>query len=209
MLDVDQPDVHSDVDPTDDHPLDVNQLLEAWSRGDRKAIEQLMPLVVDELRQVAANHMRRERPGHTLQPTALVNEVFLKLAERGGVQWKNRYQFFAVASKMMRHLLVDHAREKNAARRGGGVVRLSLDASLEIAVEQAVDLVALSDSLESLRQLAPRQAEVVEMRYFGGLKNGEIAELLGISTMTVKRDFAMARRFLFYEIREAKTSRET
>lgn len=165
-----------------------------------------MPLVIGELRRVAANHMKHELPGHTLQPTALVNEVFLKLAGRHCVEWKNRYQFFAVASKMMHHLLVDHAREKMAARRGGGVVRLSLDAGLEIADEQSIDLVALGDSLKSLRQLAPRQAEVVEMRYFGGLQNSEIAELLGVSTMTVKRDFAMARRFLFYEIRTAKTS---
>ena len=165
-----------------------------------------MPLVAGELRQVAANHMRRELPGHTLQPTAVVNEVFLKLADRRSVEWKNRYQFFAVASKMMRHLLIDHAREKKAARRGGDVVRVSLDVSLEIAEEQTVDLVALSDSLESLRQVAPRQAEVVEMRYFGGLVNREIAELLGVSTMTIKRDFSMARRFLFYEMRRSSAA---
>lgn len=165
-----------------------------------------MPLVVGELRRVAANHMKHELPGHTLQPTALVNEVFLKLADRRSVEWKNRYQFFAVASKMMHHLLVDHAREKSAARRGGGVVRLSLEAGLEIAEEQSVDLIALDDALESLRQVAPRQAEVVEMRYFGGLGNKEIAELFDVSTMTVKRDFAMARRFLFYEMRRTQPS---
>ena len=186
---------------------EVNQLLEAWSRGDRQAFEELVPLVVGELRRVAANHMKHERTGHTLQPTALVNEVFLKLAGRRTVEWRNRYQFFAVASQMMRRLLVDHAREKKAARRGGGGIRISLDPELEIVHERPLDLVALGDALESLRRLEPRQAEVVEMRYFGGLNNREIAELHGVSTMTIKRAFAMARRFLFYEIRRGEEAR--
>lgn len=180
---------------------DVTQLLDAWSRGEAEAFDRLMPLVVDELRRVASNHMRHEPPGHTLQPTALVNEVFLKLAGRRSVAWKNRHQFFAVASKIMRHLLVDHAREKKAARRGAGIVRISLGPELEIVEEKGLDVIALDDALECLHRLAPRQAEVVEMRYFGGLTNDEIADLLGVSTMTVKRDWAMARRFLFFEIR--------
>ena len=180
---------------------EVTQLLDAWNRGEAGAFDQLMPLVTEELRRVASNHMKHEPPGHTLQPTALVNEVFLKLSGRRSVAWKNRRQFFAVASKIMRHILVDHAREKKAARRGAGVIRISLGPELEIVEEKGLDLIALDDALQGLQRLSPRQAEVVEMRYFGGLTNAEIAELMGVSSMTVKRDWAMARRFLFHEIR--------
>jgi RNA polymerase sigma-70 factor, ECF subfamily len=193
--------------PAPDDPLaqtaeraDVTALLDAWSTGDRQALERLVPLVADDLRRLAGAYLARERPGHTLQPTALVNEAFLRLLGRRQVQIESRVQFFAVLAQAMRRILVDHARHKKAARQGSGAPPLPLEEAWDLPVRRDVDLVALDDALTDLAGFAPRQAEAVQLSYFGGLNFDEIALALEVSPVTVKRDLKAARLWLLKEL---------
>jgi RNA polymerase sigma factor (TIGR02999 family) len=183
-----------------DQSGDVTQLLLDWSAGDESARERLVPLVFDELRRIARRYLNREGREHTLQPTALVHELYLKLVDRRRVQWKNRAQFFGVAAEMMRQVLVDHARARLTKKRGEGVAPRSLDDFWGLAEKEDEDLVALDGALKDLAVLDPRQARVVELRFFAGLDNEEIAEVLGVSTTTVKRDWRTARLWLRRQI---------
>lgn len=180
---------------------EVTALLAEWGRGEQGAVERLMPLVVDELRKLARGHFRRELPGHTLQPTALVNEVFLKLLDQRRVRWENRRQFFAFASLLMRRVLVDHAKGRNAAKRGGGSVHVSIEEVMALPAQASVDLEALDGALDALDLADPRQARIVQMRFFGGLTHEEIADVEGVSPTTVKREWRTAKVFLFDAMR--------
>jgi RNA polymerase sigma factor (TIGR02999 family) len=179
---------------------EVTQLLARWSAGDREALDNLTPLVYNELRRLAKSYLRHERPDHTLQGTALVHEAYLRLIDQRNVAWQNRNQFFALAAELIRRILVDHARAKVAAKRGGNNVKLSLDEALAPADEKDLDLVALDDALEALARVDPQQSRVVELRYFGGLTIEETAGVLGISPATTKRDWTLAKAFLKKEI---------
>jgi len=182
---------------------DVTALLLAWNKGDRDALEHLMPLVYQELHRIAAAHFRRERPEHTLQATALVHEAYLKLVDQRHARWENRSQFFAVAATLMRRVLVDHARAQAADKRGAGATRLSLGDVAEpraIGGEADVDVLALNEALDKLAALDPRQARVVELRFFGGLDLEETASTTETSLTTVKRDWIMARAWLYREL---------
>jgi len=178
----------------------VTDLLVAWSDGDQSALERLMPLVHDELRRMAGRYMRGERPGHTLQATALVNEAYLRLIEIRRVRWQNRTQFFALAARSMRRILVDSARARRSHKRGGGAETILLDEALVISQEPDAALVALDETLEALKTLDPRKAQVVELRYFGGLTVAETAEVLKISPETVMRDWNFAKAWLSREM---------
>lgn len=181
-------------------PKDVSQLLRAWNKGDRAAQDELMPLVYDELRRLARSYLRRERPDHTLQPTALVHEAYLKLVDQKSVNWQNRAHFFGIAALMMRRILVNYAEGRQAAKRGGSARRLSLSAIDRLAGKQELDLIALDDALKSLAEIDPQQSRIVELRYFGGLTIEEIAEVTGISVATVNREWNVARAYLRREI---------
>jgi RNA polymerase sigma-70 factor, ECF subfamily len=181
-------------------PQRLTQLLVAWSDGDQKALDELFPLVYDELRQVARRHMRRERRGHTLRTTALVNDAYLRLVDQRQVRWQNRAHFFAIAAQMMRRILVDHARSKHYEKRGGGAVHVPLEEAAVLAEGKSAEILALDEALRALAELDPRRARVVELRYFGGLSNEEIAEVLKVSTNTVTRDWNMARAWLYNEL---------
>ena len=178
----------------------ITQLLLAWGKGDETALETLMPMVYDELRRVAARHLRRQRPGHTLQTTALVNEAYLRLIDSSQVRWQNRAHFFAVSAQLMRRILVDFARSRQYLKRGGGAQQVSLDEARVVAPERTVDVLALDDALTRLAALNPRQAQVVELRYFGGLSEEESAEALKVSLRTVQRDWNLARLWLYRQI---------
>jgi RNA polymerase sigma factor (TIGR02999 family) len=178
-------------------PEGITQLLVDWSKGDQKALDKLMPLVYSELRRLAGNYLRRERPGHTLQPTALVNEAYLKLIDQRSAKWQNRAQFFGVAAQLMRRILVDHARQHQAAKRGGSdQQRLSITSAERLVKQPEVDLLALNEALEELATLDPQQERIVELRFFGGLSIEETAEVLHIGHATVERDWKMARAWL-------------
>jgi RNA polymerase sigma factor (TIGR02999 family) len=174
---------------------EVTRLLQSWSCGEKEALNELVPLIHRELRGLATACLRRERRDHTLQPTALVHEAYLRLVDQTQVQCQNRAQFFAIAANLMRQILVDHARHHLAAKRGGGN-KASIEEAAEVAQRREVDLVALDEALGKLAQLDPRQSRVVELRFFGGLTEEEIAEVLGVSATTVKRDWRIARAFL-------------
>ncbi len=177
---------------------DITALLKDWSGGDREALERLIPAVYGELKRLAASYLRSERPDHTLQPTALVHEAFLKLQGQRSVIWSNRGHFFGIAARIMRRILVDHARRRGAAKRDGAVLRLTLvDAGSD---DRAPELISLDSALTRLEQLDPQQARVVELRFFGGLTVEETAEASGISTATVKREWRTARAWLRREI---------
>jgi len=178
---------------------DVTRLLAEWSKGDRAALEALMPLVYSELRRVAGSYLKHEKSSHTLSPTALVHEAYLRLVTQK-VPWQSRAHFFSVAAQMMRRILVDHARSHRYAKRGGGAMTLSLDEALATAKEREIDLVALDDALQTLAKLDERQSRMVELRFFGGLSIEETSEVLGVSAPTVKREWASARAWLFREI---------
>ena len=180
---------------------DVTRLLLAWRDGDEDALARLMPVVYDELRCLAASYMRRERPDHTLQATALLNEAYLRLIDQTRVSWQGRAHFFGIAARMMRRILMDHARQHRAVKRGSGGRKLPLEDALEEPMRQDVDLLALDEALTRLERLDPRQSQVVELRFFAGLEVTEVAEVLGISTATVKREWAVARTWLHREIR--------
>ncbi|MGB8510353.1 MAG: sigma-70 family RNA polymerase sigma factor [Pyrinomonadaceae bacterium] len=181
-------------------PEDVTQILQEMSGGDKDAPARLMPLVYDELRRLANHYLRQERPDHTLQPTALVHEAYLKLIDQTRVDWQNRAHFFGVAAQSMRRILVDHARRHQASKRGGPQQKLSLDEAVNHAQTRDVDLVRLDDALHALAALDARQSRVVELRFFGGLTIEETAEALGISPATVKADWSMAKAWLRREI---------
>lgn len=180
---------------------EVTRLLRAWSGGDDDARDRLMPLVYQELRRRAAGQLRRERRGHTLRPTDLVHETYLRLCAQNAA-WQNRDQLFAVASRLMRRILVDHARKRAAGKRGGGL-RLTLDEAVAAAPQQDPDLLDLDAALDELAALDPRQAALVEMRFFGGLDIEQAARALGVSVATANRDWAMARAWLFRRLKEA------
>jgi RNA polymerase sigma-70 factor, ECF subfamily len=175
-------------------------LLLAWNRGDPNALDALLPLMHDELHRLAAHYMKRERIGHTLQATALVNEAYLRLIDVQKVQWQNRAHFFAMAARLMRRILVDAARSRGYQKRGGGVTMVSLEEALVVSSEPGEDLVALDDALTALAAVDPRKSQVVEMRFFGGLSLEETAEALHVSRDTVKRDWKMAKLWLLREL---------
>ena len=179
---------------------DVTELLLAWSRGDRQALDRLVPLVYSELKRRAGAQLARERGSHTLQPTALVHEAFLRLVDQRSAHWNDRAQFFGVAAQVMRRILVDHARARGAAKRGGDAVRISLDDAGDASTSPETDILLLNQALERLARLDERQARVVELRYFGGLTVEEVAAVLEVSQITVKRDWAMARAWLYREL---------
>ncbi len=176
------------------------ELLLAWGRGETAALDQLVPLVQDELRRMARRYMGREHPGHTLQATALVNEVYLRLIDVNQVRGQNRGQFFALAAQVMRRILVDFARARGSAKRGGGAQKVSLDDALIVSSQRSQDLVALDGALEALARVDPRKSQVVELRFFGGLTNEETAEVLRVSPDTVKRDWRLAKLWLLREL---------
>jgi RNA polymerase sigma factor (TIGR02999 family) len=179
---------------------DVTQILEAWSEGDQSAPERLMPLVYQELRRLAGDYLRRERPDHTLQATALVHEAYLKLVDQNRVDWKNRAHFCGVAAQLMRRVLMEHARAHNAEKRGGKLEKLYLDETRELSHERAPDLIELDDALKNFASTFPRESEVVELKFFGGLEAKEIAEVLHVSTKTVLRDWNFAKLWLCREL---------
>jgi RNA polymerase sigma factor (TIGR02999 family) len=176
---------------------DVTQLLLRWREGDRQALEQLMPLVYEELRRLARRYLRHERGDHTLQSTALVHEAYLRMAAGGTPQWKNRAHFFGIAARVMRRILVEHARARAANKRGGGACTLALDESVAVPGRNNFDVIALDAALTELAVLDDQQSRIVEMRFFGGMTIEDTSEALGISPATVKRDWTIARAWLF------------
>jgi RNA polymerase sigma factor (TIGR02999 family) len=181
-------------------PQNVTELLRSWGTGDQQALEALMPLVYNELRRLARRYLVGESAGHTLQSTALVHEAYMRLVDWRNVEWQNRAHFFGLAAQMMRRVLVDRARERQAAKRGSGCVKLSLDHALEMPADDKVDLGALDQALTRLERLDPQQSRIVELRFFGGLSIEETATALGISTATVKRSWSTARTWLRREL---------
>jgi RNA polymerase sigma-70 factor, ECF subfamily len=184
------------------HPAahQITQLLEDWSNGDNSAYDRLIPLVYDELHRLAHHYMSGERRGHTLQTTALVGEAYLRLVGQGGVRWQNRTHFLAIAARLMRRILVDHARTNARQKRGGGAQVFELDEAAIISPARSSDLVALDEALTTLAEIDPRKARVVELRFFGGLNVEETADTLGVSPNTVIRDWGMARAWLHREV---------
>jgi RNA polymerase sigma-70 factor (ECF subfamily) len=178
---------------------EVSSLLRAWSGGDPRALARLTPIVYDELHRLARRYMKRERPGHSLQTTALVNEAYTRLVDYKRMQWQDRAHFFAVSAQLMRRILVEHARRHNL-KRGGGVQHVSLDEATIVGGDGDMDLVALDDAMNALARLDPRKVQVVEMRFFGGLSVEETAEVLKVSSVTVKRDWRAARTWLYREL---------
>jgi RNA polymerase sigma factor (TIGR02999 family) len=181
------------MEPT---PQQVTRLLVAWSGGDEAALEELTPLVYGELRRLAHHYISRERPGHTLQTSALVNEAYVRLVEQKKVDWQCRAHFYGIAARLMRQVLVDYARRRGYAKRGGGARRVSLDEALAVSEERAAEVVALDEALEGLAKLDPRQGQIVELRFFGGLSIEETAEVLGVSPGTVMADWTVAKAWL-------------
>jgi RNA polymerase sigma-70 factor, ECF subfamily len=181
----------------------VSGLLRAWSDGDREALDRLTPIVYDELHRLAQRYMKRERPGHSLQTTALVNEAYMRLVDYKAMQWQNRAHFFAVSAQLMRRILVEHARRRNL-KRGGGVQHVSLEETAIVDGERGTDLVALDDAMATLARLDARKVQVVEMRFFGGLSVEETAAVLKISPVTVMRDWSTAKAWLYRELTGGK-----
>ena len=178
----------------------VTQLLVAWNGGDKQALDKLLPIVYDELRRQAARYLRRERVGHTLQTTALIHEAYLRLVDQKSVRWQNRAQFFGIAAQLMRRILVDHARAKHRAKRGGSDIRVSLTDATSVTKNPDLDLVELDEALNRLAEIDPQQSKIVEMRFFSGLTVEETAVALKISPATVKRDWKVAKAWLHREI---------
>jgi RNA polymerase sigma-70 factor (ECF subfamily) len=176
-------------------PHNVTELLVAWSAGDEQSLKRLTPLVYDELRRLASRHLARER-GESLQPTALVHEAYLRLLDQRSVNWQNRAHFFAIAARLMRRILIDHARRRVAERRGGGAVHVTLDEARQVSLQRPGELLALDEALDELAMVDARKAQVVELRFFGGLSVQETANALGVSQVTVMRDWSTARAWL-------------
>jgi RNA polymerase sigma factor (TIGR02999 family) len=188
------------MDPTATSPQRVTELLAHWSHGDDAALGELTPLVYEELRRLAHYHMGGERPDHTLQTTALVNEAYLRLADQTEPRWQDRAHFFAVAARAMRHILVNYANSYRAQKRGGGALKIELDEAAIVSPEESKKIVDLHEALENLARLDPRKARVVELKYFGGLNYDEMAEVLKISRATVRRDWEFAKIWLYTEL---------
>ena len=186
-------------------PETVTDLLVAWGNGDEQALDRLTPLVYDELRRLAKSYLRRERPDHTLQPTALVNEAYMRLMDLGQLDWQNRAHFIGVAARLMRQILVDHARTRRAAKRGSAGEMLALDSAIAQPDERELDLLAVDEALSKLASLDPEQSRIVELRFFGGLTIEETAEVLGVSPSTAKREWRLARAWLYRKIKAADT----
>ena len=184
-------------------PKEITQLLVAWSDGDQAALDELTPLVYEELHRLAHRYMRGERAGHTLQTTALVNEAYTRLIDWKNVRWQNRAHFFGVSAELMRRILVDFARARGYQKRGGGMRTVTLNDAINVSNEKGVDLIALDEALSVLAQLDPRQSKVVELRFFGGLTNEEAAEVLNVSVATVRRDWSLASAWLRRELSKA------
>lgn len=184
---------------------DVTQLLAAWGKGDKSALDKLLPLVHAELRRIARRQMSQERDGHTLQATALVNEAYLRLAGQQGYEWQNRAHFFAVCAQVMRHVLIDHARAHARDKRGGGAIHVSLDEAAALAGQPAEHFLALDDALHFLESVDPQKGKIVELRYFGGLSIDETAEVLNISPRTVRREWQRSKAWLYRLITEGLT----
>jgi RNA polymerase sigma factor (TIGR02999 family) len=180
----------------------VTQLLNDWQRGDRAALERLTPLIYDELRRIAHRYVQRERHGQTLQTTALVNEAYLRLAGRERSDWQSRAHFFAVTAQVMRHILIDQARRRRYLKHGGELQQVPIEEAELMSAERAAELVALDEALDELKQFDPRKSDVVELRYFGGLSLEEAANALGVSVMTVRRDWRVAKAWLFRRMSE-------
>ena len=182
-------------------PQRITALLDEWSLGNRTAVDELIPLVEKELRRLARSHMRRERPGHTLQTTALVNEAYIRLAEWDGVRWQNRAHFFGLAAEIMRRIMIDHARQRQQLKRGGaGAVRVTLDEGALVVDERGPELLELDEALDELTRKYPRKGRIVELRFYGGLTVEEAAEVLKVDARTVKRDWVFARAWLHNRI---------
>jgi RNA polymerase sigma factor (TIGR02999 family) len=180
----------------------VTQMLRQWSdSGEREALDNLMPIIYDELRRQAARYLKHERQGHTLQTTALVHEAYVRLIDQTGVRWQNRAHFFAISAELMRRILVDHARKRNAAKRGADPVRVTLNDVAAASGQQGLDLIAVDEALNRLAALDEQQARVVELRFFGGLNVEETAAVLGVSDRTVKRDWSVAKAWIRRELR--------
>jgi RNA polymerase sigma factor (TIGR02999 family) len=188
------------------HPTveEITHLLLAWGNGDPVALEKLMPLVYEELRRLARHYMKHQPAGHTLQTTALVNEAYLRLIDSSRVQWASRAHFFAISAQLMRRILVDFARSRTNLKRGGGARQLSLEQALEVTAERGADLIALDDALTTLATMNRRQSQIVELRYFGGLSEEETAEALKVSERTVRRDWSLARAWLYRELSQGE-----
>lgn len=191
---------------TSPSPDEVTQLLVDWSNGDKAALDKLMPLVYEELRRLAHHYMGRERPGHTLQTTAIVNEAYLQLIDQRSVHWQNRAHFFGIAAQLMRRVLAGYARSRHYAKRGGGARQVSLEEAMIVSEERVADMVALDDALNALAEIDERKSRIVEMRFFGGMSIEETAEVLGVSPGTVMRDWTMAKAWLRREISREVTS---
>jgi RNA polymerase sigma-70 factor (ECF subfamily) len=183
-----------------DAPESITDLLLKWSGGDAAALEQLMPLVYNELRRLAVRYLRRERPNHSLQPTALVNEAYLRLVDQQEVEWQSRAQFYGLAARLMRNILVDHARSRQAAKRGGEQFRVSFDSGHQGSVDPEVEFLAVHEALERLATFDEQKSRIVELRFFGGLSIEETAEVIGIGHATVERDWKLARAWLRREL---------
>lgn len=181
-------------------PQQITQMLKDWSNGDQSARDQLIPLVYEELRRMAHQHMKKERPGHTLQTSALVHEAFVRLVDQSDVQWQNRAHFFGIAAQMMRRILVDYARGRNYAKRGGGARQVSLEDVAIVSAERAADVVALDEALTSFASVDQRKSQIVELRFFGGLSIEETAAVLSVSPGTVMRDWTLAKAWLRREM---------
>jgi RNA polymerase sigma factor (TIGR02999 family) len=179
---------------------ELTNLLDDWKQGDPSALEKLTPLIYDELRRIAHRYARRERNGHTLQTTALINEAYVRLAGNKSPDWQNRQHFFAVTAQVMRHILIDHARRRQALKHGGGGQQVSLSEAKGMTNERAAELIALDDALEELAALDARKSQVVQLRFFGGLSLEETAEVLGVSLMTVRRDWRAAKAWLYKRV---------
>jgi len=181
-------------------PGDLTRLLERWGSGDQKAVTELIPLVYNELYVLARSYLRHERPGHTLQCTALVHETYLRLVQMDGVRWQNRAQFFSISAQAVRHILVDHARRRGASKRGGGASQVPLEEALTIPAPQDLNIEALDESLARLAAIDERKARIVELRYFGGLSIGELADVIGCSPTTIKREWTFAKAWLYRDL---------
>jgi RNA polymerase sigma factor (TIGR02999 family) len=195
-LSVEQPEIEFAI-VVEAQTHDVTQLLIDWSNGDQAALAKLVPVVEQELRRLAHHYMSRERAGHTLQTTALVNEAFVRLANRKRMQWQNRAHFFGIAAQLMRTILVDHARSHACAKRGGGAEKLELNEALVVSQQKAAEVIALDEALKELELIDPRQSRIVELRFFGGLTVEEAAEVLHVSPVTIKREWSTAKAWLY------------